>query len=157
MGSTLISEYDAPDLNDPVPQPDIFSAHSSARLGPYHVPLGVEVSGWHQGGCAFSFVYANEEEPEASPRKLLGQREIQLGSRSRKVLMLRVENPIPLLTGRRSLFSPEEADVWIAELPLDRQFVCQRNAEVVAGVLAAMPDSVRLEILRELGVDAPAT
>ncbi len=157
MSSMLIAEYEAPDVNEPVPQPEITGSFASARLGPFHVPLGVEVSVWHRAGCVFTFVYANEEEPEASARALGSSAEVRLGSRSRKVLALRLDAPADALATGQRLFDPSSAQAWCRDLPLDRQFVCFRNAQVVAAVLDAMPWQVREEIVTALRSGPRAT
>lgn len=55
------------------------------------------------------------------------------------------------------MFDPGLAELWRHELPLDRQFVCSRNAQVVAAVLDAMPDAVRAEIVEAIRIGQFAT
>lgn len=151
MATAMVAEYQSPEVNDPVPQPEVTGSHASARLGPFYVPRGVVLSVGARDRCAFELAYENDEPAEREPRRV-GNREtfVVLGRRSRKILSVLLDGASAVLARRERILDPDVSRNWLHELTADRRFACAQNAVVVSLVLDAMPDDVRATVLAKL-------
>ncbi len=126
-----------------------YEVHAFSRLSTFHMPRAVDISFSDADVMEFRLEYPNQEPPERTPRSADsdGSIEVLLGKHSRKILSLRFGQAIGRLSAGPLRFNPAISEGWIADLPRDAVFACRRNAEVVAAILAAMPDETRQQLL----------
>lgn len=130
--------------------PNPYAPRAWSRLSTFNMPreISLEVNALNQ--CVFRFAYPNDEPAERSTRRVADGVDVQLGKTSKKVLAVRVSDAINRLQARELLFGSTAALSWVDEVSWPARFACQRNAEVVAAILRAIPDSIREQILLKL-------
>ena len=151
MPGTIEHEYQPEIVNAPVPEVGTGNEIATARLGPLHVPHSVAVSYSEPNTCLFRFIYPNSEAPEPRFRSTrINGLTVQLAKNTKKVLALRYSDAAAALQNGAPPFDPTESASWCSELTWDRRFVCSRNAELIAAIIAAMPEELRLRLVNEI-------
>lgn len=150
MAPVILHEYHH-EGNTPVPQSHVTGEHASALLGPLHVPRSVLVGLDADGRCVFQFEYVNAEPPEHRSRVLSDPRiHVRLAKHTKKILEVSFAEPEVFLRRGGFSFDASESMSWCADLEVDRQFVSSRNAEVVASIIAELPQEIRTQLSRDV-------
>jgi hypothetical protein len=125
----------------------------SVSPSPFHVPVGVTIHITRGGDCAIGFAYPNEERPDRTLHRIPGDTEtaVHVGKYTRKILRLHFANAIERFRrGRLQFDLVRGAREWSADLPSAAQPSAIRNARIIEGLLAKMPDSIHADILTHL-------
>ena len=152
MSNTLVAEYVSPDVNEAVPRGPKGEIRSTARLGPFHAPVGVAIAIESKHLCKVRFHYVNDEQPESVMRRSADHPDVEflLGRKTRKILAVTIRNLRSKLEPEQQVFDPRVAREWCAELTTDRQWTCLQNAVVASSALREMPADIRQSLLRML-------
>lgn len=136
-----------------------YDVQSVRRLSTFHMPRSILVQFGSDDSATFHFVYPNEEAPERTLRSDPHTPCVlySLGRVTRKVLSVRVERARECLAQSVIRIDPSVGYTWANELPGHARFACQRNLEVIANVMASMPDDIRVQIVETVKQAAGAT
>ncbi len=133
------------------PTPGQAGPSISVSASPFHVPVGVEIAATVDDTCTITFVYPNEESPERGWRVVPGDPElhVRLGRYPGKILQIHFRSALARLRVGPIRLEPSAAETW------GSSSVRRRNATIIAAILAQMPDSVRENVIRDLGSATP--
>lgn len=155
MPKTLVYEDYETDRFDQAEYPVVgtrVAARTIAGISPFTVPDGVQAEVNENGDCRFVFSYPDSEQPAKKLWKWLDDTdvEVRIGAHSQRIMQLYVKNAAVRLAAGPLRLDARAAWSWCREAPSRIRNSAVRNTEVVAQIMATVPDSLRLAILQAI-------
>lgn len=120
-----------------------------AGLSPFDVPEGIEINTTEGGEAVFTFRYPDRESHRPVAVAWPGPIGVSvvLGFYSSRILKLQVSAAETILAIGPLRLDPRGAWSWLRDVPDSTRIAAQRNAEVIARIMGAIPDAVREAIV----------